>query len=94
MAGYAILVHSPLVRHYSPVTLSHYWQFKKQLIKIDTAEPEIAPFFIQCIVPPFQNLVATLPTMPCGPSDITGGNLSDYMQLPLEPQKALYSFFT
>ena len=25
-------------------------------------------------------------------SDITGGNLSDYMQLPLEPQKALYYF--
>ena len=25
-------------------------------------------------------------------SDITGGNLSDYMQLPLEPQKALYCF--
>ena len=31
---------------------------------------------------------ATLPL-----SDITGGNLSDYMQLPLEPQKALYCFF-
>ena len=27
-------------------------------------------------------------------SDITGGNLSDYMQLPLEPQKALYCFFS
>ena len=27
-------------------------------------------------------------------SDITGGNLSDYMQLPLEPQKALYFLCT
>ena len=26
-------------------------------------------------------------------SDITGGNLSDYMQAPLEPQKALYHFY-
>ena len=26
-------------------------------------------------------------------SDNTGGSLSDYMQLPLEPQKALYYFF-
>ena len=26
-------------------------------------------------------------------SDITGGNFSDYMQLPLEPQKAFYHFF-
>ena len=34
----------------------------------------------------------TLPTMqPL--SDITGGYLSDYMQLLLEPQKALYYFF-
>ena len=28
------------------------------------------------------------------PSDITLGNLSDYMQLPLEQQKALYYCFT
>ena len=27
-------------------------------------------------------------------SDITGGNLSDYMQRSLEPQKTLYHFFT
>ena len=26
-------------------------------------------------------------------SDITGDNLTDYMQLPPEPQKALYYFF-
>ena len=32
---------------------------------------------------------ATLPL-----SDITGGNLSEYMQLPMEPQKALYYFYT
>ena len=25
--------------------------------------------------------------------DITGGSFSDHMQLPLEPQKALHSFF-
>ena len=33
----------------------------------------------------------------CGPwplSDITGGNLSGYIQLPLEPHKASYHFFT
>ena len=34
----------------------------------------------------FQNRLPTLPTMPLG--DMTGSNLSDYMQLPLEPQKA------
>ena len=26
-------------------------------------------------------------------NDITGSNVSDYMQLPLEPQKSLYNFF-
>ncbi len=26
-------------------------------------------------------------------SDVTGGHLSDFTQLPLEPQKALYHFF-
>ena len=27
-------------------------------------------------------------------SDITDSNLSDYMQLPLEPQKAVFAIFT
>lgn len=34
---------------------------------------------------------ATLPTMPLG--DITGGSSSDYMRLPMKPQKALNCFF-
>ena len=38
---------------------------------------------------PFQNLGPTLPTMQQQLNDITGGNLPDYMQLPLEPQKGV-----
>ena len=38
----------------------------------------------------FWNLVPTLPIMHLRHSDITGGNLSDCMQLLLEPRKALY----
>ena len=43
-----------------------------------------------------QNPEPTLPTMQFSHSlsDINGGKLSDYMQLPLEPQKALRYFFT
>ena len=39
-----------------------------------------------------QNTMPTLPKMQL--SDITGGSSSDYVQLPLEPQKALYFFST
>ena len=39
--------------------------------------------------PAFQNLVPTLPTMQLN----HWGSLSDYMQLPLEPQNASYYFF-
>ena len=53
----------------------------------NAAELEMSPCFI-----PFQNRPPTLPTMQ-HMSDITGGSLSDYMQIPLETQKALYNFF-
>ena len=53
----------------------------------NAAEPEMSPCFI-----PFQNLAPPLPTMLLM-SSITGGSLSDYMQVPLETQKALYNFF-
>ena len=57
------------------------------MIKIYTAEPEIMPlhstYSSSC-----PNLAPALPD--CSLSDITGGNLSDYVQLPLEPQKALH----
>ena len=45
----------------------------------------------------FQNRMPTLPTMQLSQEvewHLTGGKLSDYMQLPLEPQKAHYYFFT
>ena len=43
--------------------------------------------FIPCILFRFQNLASTLPTVQLSiVSDITGGDLSDYMQHPLEPQ--------
>ena len=35
---------------------------------------------------PLQNLVPTLPTMQ--QSDIIGGSLSGYVQLPMDPEKA------
>ena len=46
-----------------------------------------------CILPPLKNLVPTLLTVQPVWSDITGRILSDYMELSLEPQKALYYFF-
>lgn len=57
--------------------------------RINTAETEILPFFIPHILLPFQNLVPTLSTMQL---DVTEGNLSDYMQFPLEPQKGSFYF--
>ena len=56
------------------------WTVRKQTIKTS----DRLPFF---------NLAPTLPTVQRAQlSDIAGENLSDYMQLPLEPQIALFCF--
>ena len=46
---------------------------------------------VDCFSKPGTNIThnATVPL-----SDITGGNLSDDVQLPLEPLKGFYKFFT
>lgn len=56
---------------------------------MDAAEPMISPFFPPCILLLFQNLAPTLLTMQhdFSSSDITSGNIKDFMQLPLELQK-------
>ena len=61
-------------------------------IKIDTEVPEISPLSFHTLLFLFKTWSLHYPatkhaTKPV--SDITGCNLSDYMQLPLEPRKVL-----
>ena len=50
--------------------------------------PVAVTFFIPHMLLPFQSMAHSSPKMQL--SDITKGSLSDNMQLPPEPQKALY----
>lgn len=81
-----------LVLHSTPCW-THYGQFTKQIVKVNTAEPEIS-FLILYPLLPFQNLLPTLPTMQQPLTDITRGSLIDDMQLSLELKKTLYYFFS
>lgn len=58
------------------------------MIKINTAKPEISPFFLPRSLGTYSTHDATWPL-----SDIEGGSLPVYMQHPLEPQRALYYLF-
>lgn len=76
------------------ITLSDsLWRISTQIIKVNTAEPEIS-FLILYPLLPFQNLLPTLPTMQQPLTDITRGSLIDDMQLSLELKKTLYYFFS
>lgn len=62
-------------------TVETYYGMFKQMIKINT--DQITFFIPYIILPATQSL-----------NSITGGNLLDYMQLSLGPQKPSYSMFT
>ena len=55
-----------------------------------TVLQECNPKLVDCFLKPGACIThnATYP-----PSDLSGGNLLDYMQPPLEPQNTLYYFF-
>ena len=61
---------------------------QKQMIKINPAEQEISPFLFHANLGTYITYNATWPL-----SDIEVGNFPVYMQLPLEPQRALYYLF-
>ena len=65
--------------------LDELWSVQKHMI--NTAEPELSTFFITVILPSLPPANYTTHDATETLSDI---NLSDYMQLPLEPQMALY----
>ena len=90
----------PLVQHWTPLMLLGSWWSVKKKTKKNKWSKSIQHqryhlffffFFIPHILLLFQNLAPTLPTMQS--HHITGCNLSDHRQLPLEPQKALCYLF-
>ena len=63
------------------------------MIKIGARQAETLPFLFHLFLFLFKPGAYITHNATYQLNDITGGNLSDYMQIPLEPQQASHYFF-